>query len=431
MSIQNVTPERYLPGTGDVIGKHRVLSVLGEGSFGVVYKVSEEGNGNIFALKLLKLWSIPYEKERDALQRRFNLEFETGRIKSDYLVHTEGSGMVKGNPYILMDYLPNGDLRPRMKKQMPVDEIERYSIGILKGLHDLHANGKVHRDLKPENVLLDTNMNPHLTDFGIAGHKNIRMTEFDLFGKPKARFGTYAYMPPEQIQPKSKHVTILPTTDIFSYGVLVYEMFARKLPFGSLETETDLAAYVFKVNQGKWENLLTVRKEVPGGWVQIVEKCLQPDYRNRFQSVKEILALTGTHMPKVKEATPVTGHLLLKVMQGEEHGKTYDLTEMAGTMEAAVIEIGRKERDTTNKIAIKEENTSYITRRHATIEYYGEPDHRWYLRHGQWSVAERRWNNSLNGTYVNGKLLERTQRHELRAGDIITTGDTTLKIVVF
>jgi serine/threonine protein kinase len=358
------------------------------------------------------------------------MEFETGKIASNHLVHTLQSGIVKGNPYIVMDYMPNGDLRPRMKTPMPVDEVVRYAIGILKGLHDLHVNGKAHRDLKPENVLLDSEFNARLTDFGIAGHKNIRMTEFDLFGKPKARFGTYAYMPPEQIQPKSKHVTILPTTDIFSFGVLVYELFAQQLPYGRIESDSDLASYVLNVNQGKWIALPSVRKNIPEVWVQVINKCLQPDYRNRFQSVADILKITGASLPAVKQTTPVSGHLALRVMQGEEHGKEYDLTEMAGEEKSIVLELGRKDDETRNQIAIKEDNSCYISRRHATIEMFVNPTSQWYIKDGQWNIKERRWNPSLNGTFINGKKLDPTQRSVLQTGDIITIGDATLKVVL-
>ena len=133
---------------GDVIdGRFQVEKILGEGSFGRVYSVRDR-QGELFALKLLKLWEVPAEI-RDPLVARFDMEFETGRIDSNYLVHSYSYGEVKGNPYMLMEYCPNGDLRKYASHGI---DLVRAAYEILSGLNDLHACGKVHRDLKPENV---------------------------------------------------------------------------------------------------------------------------------------------------------------------------------------------------------------------------------------------------------------------------------------
>lgn len=96
--------------TGSVIdGKYTVERPLGEGTFGKVFRVKRISDNKFFALKLLKLWAVE-SVERERLLKRFDQEYQTGLIESDYLVQSHGKGSVEGNPYILMEYCPGGDL---------------------------------------------------------------------------------------------------------------------------------------------------------------------------------------------------------------------------------------------------------------------------------------------------------------------------------
>lgn len=127
---------------GSVIdGKYTIDKPLGEGSFGKVFRVKRNSDGCLFALTLLKLWTVnPLEREK--LLKRFEQEYETGRIKSDYLVQCFGKGTVNGNPYILMEYCPNGDLLQGVENETV--DLSKAASEILFGLKSLHANGKVH-----------------------------------------------------------------------------------------------------------------------------------------------------------------------------------------------------------------------------------------------------------------------------------------------
>ena len=121
-----------------------------------------------------------------------------------------------------MEFCPGGDLNSLTQAETALISKARYEV--LLGLYDLHINGKVHRDLKPENVLFKKDGTAALTDFGISGDRNRRMTERNVFGKPNQIFGTYAYMPPEQVNRSRGMATVLPTTDIFSFGVVLYQL---------------------------------------------------------------------------------------------------------------------------------------------------------------------------------------------------------------
>lgn len=425
---ENKIPERFIPEVGSKIEHLTVLSKLGEGSFGSVFKVRNSHDSNIVALKLLNLWTIPYPEERQKILERFKLEYETGQIDNRYLVHTRGYGEISGNPFILMDFCSNGDLRKNMLRYRSLDNINRIAKEILLGLKALHENGKVHRDLKPDNILFTGDQSVRLTDFGIAGHKNVRMTKRNIFGKPDEILGTYAYMPPEQIKPPNHHVTILPTTDIFSFGVLIFEMFCGKLPFGLLEETFHIPEYVRRVNIGEWDDIKGYRQDVPGYWVEIIERCINPRYKQRFQSVDEILEMLGETSFKLRKLTIDAGFACtLQIMQGEEYGRVYPVYKLKPNSADTLFSIGRKDPSVQNDIEIVERNTAYISRFQATLEKWSSPSG-WCLKDGQWDHKNRQWKPSKNGTFVNSHKLGE-QGIILRHNDIITIGDTTLKII--
>ena len=250
--------------------RYTITKSLGEGAFGMVFKVSDS-QGREYALKVLKLWEV-HPEIRQQLADRFEMEYQTGQISSPYLVHSVGHGIVKGNPYILMEFCPKGDLchAPSNTDWNLVGQ------QILLGLKALHSCGKVHRDLKPENVLIKADGTAALTDFGISGDRNKRMTERNILGKPQQIFGTYAYMPPEQLNPH-KDATVLPTTDIFSFGVMMYQLITGNLPFGSLNSEMDLAMYIRAGKEGNWNRSALSMSTYGTMYRPVIEGCLQPD----------------------------------------------------------------------------------------------------------------------------------------------------------
>lgn len=412
-------------------GLYRVDLVLGEGSFGKVFKVTGQGS-RAYALKLLKLWEIVPEL-RKPLMDRFVMEFETGRIESRYLVHSVAHGVECGNPFIVMDYCPKGNLTQYMDRA-PVDLVK---IGreILSGLNDLHKSGKVHRDLKPENVLIKEDGTAALTDFGISGDRNKRMTERNILGRPQQIFGTYAYMPPEQVNRLRGDATVLPTTDIFSFGVMMYQLLTGKLPFGELNDHNDLVVYQRNGKNGNWDRSLLKQAEKGSVWEKVIEGCLIPDFKQRLQSASAVLELMprGSYVSNVlqpagKQPLPERNGLSLRMMQGREHGKTYDLNRLLRDRKR-LITLGR---DETNVIRIPEDECPYISRRHCTIEADGKAN-RWFIRDGQW-VAERGrqgyWKESVNGTYINSTPVT-PEGSELHPGDIITVGDVTFRVEAY
>lgn len=413
---------------GDNIdGRYSVTKVLGEGSFGKVYSVRDHYE-NQYALKLLKLWEVPPEI-RESLIARFDMEFETARIDCDYLVHSISHGFLEGNPYIVMEFCPGGDLL-NLYAEGPVD-YTKVAKHVLMGLKALHNKGKVHRDLKPENVLIKSNGDFALTDFGISGDRNKRMTERNIVGKPKQIFGTYAYMPPEQLNPR-KDATVLPTTDIFSFGVMMFQLLTGELPFGPLDSERDLVPYLKHGKRGEWNQDLLNSTEKGREWCDLIEGCLIPDFHNRLQTTDAVLQLVPHEQRisvtnlKIDFQTKIVNGVLLRVMQGEDHGKVYKLDDLLRG-ECSILSMGRKDKGVYNDIAITEEGSSYISRKHCTLELDYEIGS-WIIRDGQWDRNYTGgWKRSTNGTYVNSREVN-VNGMVFSPGDIISIGDTKLRV---
>ena len=436
MSNQDPIPERVALSAGEFVDRYEVIQTLGSGSFGDVYKVSAgKRPDEVFALKVLKLWTTD-KKTREGLSKRFQLEYETGQIDSPYLVKSFDYGYTKGNPYIVMEFCPNGDLRKKLGFDIEVETIHKYAVEILQGLRALHLNGKTHRDLKPDNVLFDAGGRAKLTDFGITGHANIKvkLTETDWLGKPKDPMGTWLYMPSEQINPRNRKETILPTIDIFAFGVVCYEMFTGFYPFSALTNENldrDLARLVKRVTRGEWDNPSVHGVQVPPVWLDIFAGCFAPNYKERFQNADVILDILGARFTPVPKRSLNTGvGIGLQIMQGEEYGKLYSLSKIFGNRQQGILKIGRLDPsgEYRNDVALLEDQSTYISRMHATIERSPEG---WFIRDGQYGKKGNitDWHESMNGTYVNGTEVRSDQAHRLEENDIITIGNTTLKIV--
>jgi len=417
---------------GDSIdGKYQVEKVLGEGTFGIVYAVSDN-HGAQYALKLLRLWEV-HPEIRDGLMRRFDMEYETGRIDSDYLVHSLDHGVAMGNPYIVMELCTGGDIitiSEHSKLNLP-----KIAIHVLKGLGSLHSCGKVHRDLKPENVLLKSNGNFALTDFGISGDRNNRMTQTDLFGRSAQMFGTYAYMPPEQLNRK-KNATVLPTTDIFSFGVMMYQLITNQLPFGKLDDEGDLVPYLKNCKNGTWDQSILRHSENGLEWEKLIEGCLQPKFQERFQTVSEVMQYVPAmayEPPKEREPealvvpfqTKIVNGVLLRIMQGDDYGRAYYLDNLLKG-DKSILTMGRRDDSIENDIPITETTSSYISRKHCTLELdYNIGS--WVIRDGQWDrYSTGGWRKSTNGTFVNSTEVSSTGM-VFKPGDIISIGDTKLR----
>ncbi len=426
-------------------GSYFIENDLGSGGFGSVYHIANS-QGREYALKVLQLWTVPNAREREEIGTRFLREFESGRINSPYIVTSHFYGHLSGNPYIIMEYCSGGSLQERMNLFQEESRFRHLATEVLRGLRDLHAEGIIHRDLKPGNILLDGKKNIRLTDFGISGYLNNRMTQPDRQGFVQQLWGSIAYTPPEQLNHEQAFRLLGPVTDVFGFGVTAYQVLSDgHHPFGSFTDFADNRSVFYeRVKNGRWDNIRTYRKDVSDHWVAILKACLHPHPEKRLPDPEAVLEM----IEKGTRATPTTRKTVemetvrpgaakevlpqtwrLKVMAGDIAGTCFDLGALMKEKQRNYLTIGRlnDQNPFRSDINIEDKYNLYISTRHATLEYMNE---RWYIRDGQWIRKEGKsgWVRSTNGTAINYNYIDSTKRTLLKVGDIISVGETTLKV---
>jgi serine/threonine-protein kinase len=264
---------------GKVIGdRFEILSTLGAGGMGVVYKVRDRELDDLVALKMLKrdVWG-----DRDLLER-LKSELKLARkITHPNVLRTFDFGDVDGIPFITMEYVRGITLRYLLSQtgSLPYSAGLRLARQLCRGLGAAHDVGVLHRDIKPENLIVEPNGNAKLMDFGIA-RSITRMEE----GQTQAGtvVGTPQYLAPEQLQGKP----IDERADLWAVGVVLYELFTSQTPF---KGDNPMQVIVATLN----EQPTPPRQywpEMPEQLEQIIMRCLSRDPSRRYRTAAALLA---------------------------------------------------------------------------------------------------------------------------------------------
>jgi HAMP domain-containing protein len=263
---------------GALLGQRfEILSVLGAGGMGIVYKARDRELDDLVALKMLKrdLWG-----DRSQLER-LKSELKLARkITHPNVLRTYDFGDIDGVPYISMEYVRGVTLRYMLDqtRRLPYSAGLRLAKQLCGGLAAAHAVGVLHRDIKPENLILEPTGNAKLMDFGIA-----RPIDRMAPGQTQAGFivGTPQYLAPEILQGREAD----PRADIYACGIVLYEIFAGGLPF---EGPTAMEIMVKHLREEpappstRW-------REIPPALEAAILKCLRKDPDQRYRAVSELL----------------------------------------------------------------------------------------------------------------------------------------------
>ena len=271
--------------SGRVLAQYQIIKPLGAGGMGVVYLARDTRLDRTVALKILPA-EIASDQER---MKRFVREAKAASaIDHPNIVHVYEINEADGVNFIAMQYVEGQTLRSKLSgNPMPLNEFLRTATQVTDAMVEAHGNGVIHRDIKSANIMVSKKDQVKLLDFGLARIDAVQTendsSQIETMSRtdPGTIAGTVAYMSPEQARGKQ----IDHRTDIFSMGVVFYEMATGKLPFtGNTPAET-----IDKIVHNQPESILRLNYNVPQEVERIIRKCLEKPPEARYQSASEIL----------------------------------------------------------------------------------------------------------------------------------------------
>jgi serine/threonine protein kinase/Flp pilus assembly protein TadD len=267
-------------------GRYQIIEELGKGGMGKVYKVFDKKIKEKVALKLLKPEIAADEKTIGRFRNELKFARKIGHrnVCRMYDLSEEG-----GAQYITMEYVSGEDLKSTIRRIGKLPEGKSISIAkqVCEGLAEAHRLGVVHRDLKPQNIMIDEDGNVRIMDFGIARSLESRgVTEAGMM------IGTPEYMSPEQVEGKEAD----PRSDIYTVGVILYEMVTGRVPFKGDTTLSIALKHKTEEPLDPREIDAQIQEEIS----QLILKCLEKDREKRYQGAKELLS----ELRRIRERRP-------------------------------------------------------------------------------------------------------------------------------
>jgi TonB family protein len=256
------------------IGRYEIQVELGRGGFGQVFRALDPTMGSMVAIKTLVAGNEP------DLPIRFRNEAAAARkLQHRNIVTVYDFGEENGVPYIVMELLEGEDLQQVLARRRPLTALQKIRImsQVAEGLHYAHQHGVVHRDVKPANIMLLSDDSVKIMDFGIA---LVTQATGQRLTRQGTTLGTFRYMAPEQFEGTASDVQ----SDIFSYGLVYYELLTGTYPFDAAEP----AGVMYKIMRAQARPIREVCSDCPNGLETVVSRLLEKERELRYQSLEDV-----------------------------------------------------------------------------------------------------------------------------------------------
>ena len=259
------------------VGRYQITQKLGRGGMGVLYLAYDPFIDRLVAVKVTSTSRVQDTEKLEAFRQTFlNEARAAGKLAHPHIVSVFDAAVEDTSCYLVMEYVDGPTLKRycRPDNLMPLQEVVKIVYQCAKALYYAHENGVIHRDIKPGNILISTKGEAKISDFGIA-----------LIGDPSAMnssgevAGSAAYASPEQIRGES----LSPQTDIFSLGLVFYELLTGVNPF---QAESDVAAVYKTINEDP-RSMNEHRPDIPQALETIVSRALEKDTKKRYLTALE------------------------------------------------------------------------------------------------------------------------------------------------
>src|SRR2546428_5758829 len=268
---------------GTKLGRYEIRSKLGAGGMGEVYLAQDAKLDRKVAIKFLPESLVADEQARKRLIREAQA---AAKLDHPNICAIHEVGEEDGRSFIVMQYVEGETLDARMKRK-PLELKDSLTIAaqVADALSDAHAHGIIHRDIKPSNIIITARGQAKVMDFGLArmttGATDSEAETQSLLTTPGSVIGTVPYMSPEQVRGEALDAR----SDIFSFGVVLYEMLSGRRPFSAVTAAETISSILTR----EPTPLVRYAPALPEELQRIVRKCLAKDKRHRYQSARDLL----------------------------------------------------------------------------------------------------------------------------------------------
>jgi eukaryotic-like serine/threonine-protein kinase len=258
------------------IDHYEILNALGRGGFGLVWRALDTELGRIVALKVPR-------PDRGFSEEKLSLFYKEARkaaaLDHPNIVRIYHAKRLGKTFFLVSEFIGGGNLGARSaEKPLSAEQAARLVAQVADALHHAHLRGFVHRDVKPGNILLNQDLKPYLADFGLA------VTEEEQLEETPGIFGTVAYMSPEQAEAGNRRVDA--RTDVYSLGVVLYELLTGRLPFVAKTTPD----YLEQIRHREPRPPRTINDSIPAELERICLKCLAKAVADRYTTAADLAA---------------------------------------------------------------------------------------------------------------------------------------------